>query len=151
MMDRFVGSLDKIEATYGLYQVGILGPIVRLFFPNTDIWSRMTTELREINVFGFFISAWGAMYQDWGAIGMVMATIAWGMASGFAYRKTVLMRSPMAQVFLASFFCSFIVSPMNSPIAMSNSILIYAGFFVAAWLLSRRPRRDRGKYQPADQ
>lgn len=137
MLNRFVEASNRMRPTYGLYQVGILSPIVRIFFPETELWQRMFDDLREARVLGFFLTAWGAMYMDWGLMGAITATFLWGLCSGLSYRATIVQRSPAGAMFLAALLGSAIVSPMNSPIGMSNSFQIFLAHALAAWMIKR--------------
>ncbi len=141
-----VGSIDKIvesSATFspflGIFQVSVLSPILRVFFPQSDILGRMNQELVDADLFGWFVSAWGALYLDFGLGGAVVAVLAWGFFAGRAYGSYAANNDEVSALLLTFWLASIMISPLSSPIGMSNSFQILVTIIVTIPFLVGRP------------
>ncbi len=140
-----VVSLDKIIINhasfshyYGVYEVGILSPLLQVFSPNTDIIQIMNQELNNVGIFGFYVSAGGSLFLDFGLIGTLVSIFIWGFLSGICYRYIRDTNRIEPQLAFSFIFMSIVVSPINSPIGMSNSFLILCSLLVVCWQITHR-------------
>jgi hypothetical protein len=131
ILDRVWQARTQFSPHWGLYEIGVLAPIFRVFFPQSQQLSSMNTELKAANVFGFFPSVWGAAYIDFGAAGAVTYILIWGFAAGAAAhgtRHSLLTTPPLLLTFvLASILLSF----ANGPLGNVNSALVLASMVIA--------------------
>jgi oligosaccharide repeat unit polymerase len=139
-----VGALDKIvehqqifSPFLGAFQIGVISPFLRVFFPESDLLERMHLQLVDSDLFGWFVTAWGALYLDFGLWGAVAAVVLWGGLTGHAYRGFARNRDDGSALLLTFWLSSIMVSPWNSPIGMANSVLILAALVVALPFLNR--------------
>jgi len=148
--DKIVERHRDFARCWGLYQVGLLAPLVRKSPAGTALLRRMDQQLRDTDTFGWFPTAWGAWYIDFGLGGAAAAVLAWGMASGWAYRLVRLGDDLAGELLLGFALATVLLSPINAAFGMANSILIFGSLVVTA-LACRLggPRRVlRGSHPP---
>jgi hypothetical protein len=134
--DKIVERHGDFARCWGLYQVGLLAPLVNKAPAGSALLRQMYRQLRATETYGWFPTAWGAWYIDFGLGGAVGAVVAWGMASGWAHRL-VRLRDDLAGELLLSFALATVVfSPINAVFGMANNILIF-GSLVATALACR--------------
>ncbi len=142
-LDRILAARDKLDPVWGVYEVGILSPIIRVFFPGSRVLQDMHEQLTASNIYGFFPTVWGAAIVDFGIVGGIIYVLLWAGLGGWAYtlsRRSHLITPLMGLVFvLASIF----LSPVQGPLGVANSALVMlsmlaTGAFVdLAGLISR--------------
>lgn len=137
-LDKMIEHRSLFSPYLGAYQIGIVSPIMRVFFPGARIVDRMTEDLQESGTFGWFPSAWGAWFMDLGAFGAMVAIFIWGLLSGLAYRLVRRRSGSGAQLLLSFALASVLVSPLNAPFGLSNSFLIFCAMVVTAWAMRYR-------------
>ena len=109
---------------WGIYEVGILSPILRVFVPQNQQLLSMNTELKAAKINGFFPTAWGAAYIDFGAAGAVIYILIWGIAAGWSFlgtRHSGLATPPLLLTFILA---SILLSPVQGPLGVANSALV---------------------------
>jgi hypothetical protein len=115
---------------WGLYEIGVLSPILRVFFPQSQQIPSMVAELSASKIHGYFPSAWAAAYIDFGAAGAVIYILIWGFAGGWsraAARHSALATPAMLLTFvLASIF----LSPIQGPLGIANSALVLVSMLI---------------------
>jgi hypothetical protein len=136
---------------WGIYQIGILSPILRVFFPQNSQLASMGEELKSTDVLGFFPTAWGAAYIDFGAAGAIIYVLIWGFAAGWsasgARRSTLVTPSLLLSFMLAS----ILLSPVQGPLGIANSAMVLASMAVLGLAIDRRSlseARQRGGLKP---
>lgn len=133
--DKMIGNIDEFEAYYGVYQIGVLSPIIRQVAPLSTLVDRMTWALQRTDAFGWFPTAWGAWLMDVGPIFRWPAIALWGFVSGHNWRRVRLGGNPADQLMLSFWVGSILISPINAPFGMANSALIYLSLVLAATML----------------
>lgn len=109
---------------WGIYEIGVLSPILRVFVPQNQQLPSMNMELKAAAINGFFPTAWGAAYIDFGAAGAVIYILIWGIAAGWTFfgaRHSGLATPPLLLTFILA---SILLSPVQGPLGISNSALI---------------------------
>jgi hypothetical protein len=137
-LDKMIEGHDQLSTYWGLYQIGILAPIVRRVSTNSDPFERMTTELQSINSHGFFPTAWGAWFMDFGLIGGIISVACWGFFCGLTFRMVRLGRGLIPQLMFAFGVMSILISPLNAPFGVANSSLIFLSLIGGAIMLRTR-------------
>lgn len=137
-----VVSLDKIREQWrefhpyvGIYQIGVLYGLVRVFFPNPNLADQMTTDLRNADIYGWFVTAWGAWYLDFGLPVSILCIFFWGLLCGVGYFHVRATCSPRSGLLLSFGLGSIFASPLNAPLGIANSALIFAACVATVYLL----------------
>jgi hypothetical protein len=80
---------EQILAELGrVYEIGILSPILRVFFPQDQRVADMEAQLRSAGIYGFYPTVWAAAYIDFGAAGAIIYTLIWGFVAGWSAAGT---------------------------------------------------------------
>lgn len=143
---------DKFTPHWGVYEVGVLSPLLRIFFPASDQVAAMEAEQRAALVYGFFPSAWAAAFIDFGLVGAAIYVAIWGAAAGWSAagsRHSGLMTPPLLLVF---FLASILLSPVQGPLGMANSALVLISMLATGLMLDLAKLRvqapeDAGKLE----
>lgn len=117
-------SRDKFTPQWGVYEVGALSPLLRIFFPESDQVAFMEAELRAALIYGFFPSVWAAAFIDFGLVGAIVYVVIWGGVAGWSAagsRHSGLMTPLLLLVFALA---SVLLSPVQGPLGMANSALV---------------------------
>jgi hypothetical protein len=141
---RIVQKFDKITPFWGTYQIGVISPIVRVFSPDSGVLDRMHYQLKVINIYGFFPSVWGAAYVDFGVVGGVLYIVIWGLLGGWTYtacRQTNWFLPPLLLSFVLA---TILLSPIEGPLGIANSALVFGSFVVVGLLADLTGFRRRG-------
>jgi len=141
---------DKFTPHWGVYEVGVLSPLLRVFLPESDQVAVMESELRAAVIYGFFPTAWAAAFIDFGLVGAIIYVGIWGGIAGWSAagsRHSTLMTPPLLLVFVLA---SILLSPVQGPLGMANSALVLGAMLVTGITLDfgtlrARAPRDAGK------
>jgi hypothetical protein len=115
---------EKFSPQWGLYEIGVLSPILRVFLPHYDAISNMETQLKDTLIYGFFPTVWVAAFVDFGLTGAIVYVLIWGFAAGWsAYgaRHSGLATPPLLLIFILA---SILLSPVQGPLGVANSALV---------------------------
>jgi hypothetical protein len=125
----------QFSPQWGIYEIGILSPILRMFFPQSQRLASMSTELKSTGVLGFFPTVWAAAFIDFGLAGAVIYVLIWGFAAGWsAYgaRHSALATPPLLLTFVLA---SILVSPIQSPLGMANSAMVLVSIVIVGMVV----------------
>jgi hypothetical protein len=148
ILDRTWRARAELSPNWGIYEIGVLSPIFRVFFPQNPQLHSMGTELKAAEIIGFFPTVWAAAYIDFGAAGSVIYILIWGFAAGwaaFGTRHSGLVTPPLLLTFILA---SILLSPIQGPLGIANSALVLVsmailGLAVDFGSLNSRQRRAR--------
>ncbi|MBI5261270.1 MAG: hypothetical protein HY852_05560 [Bradyrhizobium sp.] len=121
---------DKISPKWGVYEVGVLSPILRVFFPGSEQVTLMETELRSAGIFGFFPTVWVAAFIDFGIFGAIVYVLIWGFAAGWSaagHMRSTLITPALLLIFVLA---SILLSPIQGPLGVANSALVLLSILV---------------------
>lgn len=141
---------DKISPKWGVYEIGVLSPILRVFFPGNQLLAVMETELRSAGIFGFFPTAWGAAFIDFGISGAIVYVLIWGFVAGWSAagsRRSGLMTPSLLLIFVLT---SILLSPIQGPLGVSNSALVLVSILVTGITLDAGSLRSGSRRKPRD-
>ncbi|UWU90654.1 hypothetical protein [Bradyrhizobium sp. CB1015] len=149
-VDHVWNARDKFTPQWGVYEVGVLSPLLRIFFPASDQVAVMEAEQREALIYGFFPSAWAAAFIDFGLVGAIVYVAIWGGLAGWSAagsRHSGLMTPLLLLVFVLA---SVLLSPVQGPLGMANSALVLASMLATGLVLDlanlrARAPQDAGK------
>jgi len=147
----------QFSPQWGVYEIGILSPILRVFFPQSQLLASMNAELKSTEVYGFFPTAWAAAYIDFGGAGAVIYILIWGFASGwsvFGARHSVLATPALLLAFILA---SVLLSPVQGPLGIANSAMVLISMVITGMAIdfeslragSRQPRHEAESGTPA--
>ena len=120
---------------WGIYEIGVLSPILRVFFPKNQLLASMSAQLRSAEIYGFFPTVWAAAYIDFGLAGAVIYVLIWGFAAGWsAYgtRHSALATPPLLLTFILA---SILLSPVQGPLGIANSAMVLVSIVVVGMAL----------------
>ena len=130
ILDTTWRERDRLSPHWGVYQVGVLSPILRVFFPRNDELLTLKTELQSIGIHGFFPTVWAAAYIDFGLVGAVIFILIWGFAAGwsaFGVRHSALSTPALLLTFIIA---SVLLSPVQGPLGIANSALVLISIII---------------------
>jgi hypothetical protein len=147
-LQRIWDGRDKLEPFWGIYEVGVLSPLIRIFAPEAAILNRMNEGLQETGLYGFFPSVWGAALLDFGVVGGAGYIFLWGLVGGWAFAGSRQSRLVTPPLMLAFTLATVLLSSVQGPLGLANSALVAVSFLllgsvldlgVARWL-AKSPR-----------
>jgi len=130
MLDLVWQARTQFTPHWGLYEVGVLSPIFRVFFPQSRQLASMNEQVESAEIYGFFPTAWGAAYIDFGAAGTVLYILIWGFAGGwsaFGAKHSGLALPPLLQTFILA---SIMLSSVEGPLGIANSAMVLGSIIV---------------------
>jgi hypothetical protein len=130
ILDTTWRERDRLSPHWGVYQVGVLSPILRVFFPQSDELLTLKNELQSAGLHGFFPTVWAAAYIDFGVAGAVIYILIWGFAAGwstFGVRHSTLATPALLLTFVIA---TILLSPVQGPLGISNSALVLVSIII---------------------
>jgi hypothetical protein len=121
---------DRFSRQWGIYEVGVLSPILRVFAPENQQVATMEAEQRSAGTYGFFPTVWLAAFIDFGIVGAVIYILIWGCVAGWSTagaRRSGLMTPQLLLVFVLA---SILLSPVQGPLGIANSALVLGSMLV---------------------
>ncbi|QPF82965.1 hypothetical protein IC762_24910 [Bradyrhizobium genosp. L] len=136
---------DGLSPQWGVYEVGVLSPILRVFFRSDQQVNKVEAEQRSAGLFGFFPSAWLAAFIDFGLVGAIIYILVWGCMAGWSAAGTKLSHLLTPRLLLVFTLASILLSPVQGPLGVANSALVLvsmlaAGLAVDIWTRSAGER-----------
>ena len=145
MLDRTWRAREQFSPHWGIYEIGVLSPILRVFAPQNQQLPAMSMELRAADISGFFPTVWAAAFIDFGAVGAVIYILIWGFAAGWAAygtRHSSLTTPTLLQTFILA---SILLSPVQGPLGIANSALVLVSMVIVGVVVdfgSWSPRKE---------
>jgi hypothetical protein len=119
---------------WGSYQAALPVRALRLLLGMRDtMFSDLDDPLEHA---GVFMTAWGAMYLDFGLWLAPIASGVLGLLAGLAYQKGIGQGSLIGRLFLSYAFLYVLLSPVHSAFAWGNSLQTLICFALAPVVLS---------------
>jgi hypothetical protein len=137
---------EKLSPQWGLYEVGILSPILRVFRPHDQRVEDMKTQLRDAEIYGFFPTVWAAAYIDFGIVGGIIYILIWGFVGGWSSagaRRSTLVTPSLLLVFTLA---SIVLSPVQGPLGVANSVLVLFSMIVTGATIDLMRMRDHSRH-----
>lgn len=134
-LDRIVTARANLDPTWGVYEIGVLSPMIRVFFPGSPILNNMADQLSEAKIYGFFPTVWGAAIVDFKIPGAIFYIFIWGALGGWCYalsRRTELVTPRMGLAFVLA---SVLLSPIQGPLGVANSALVLISMIATGLLI----------------
>jgi hypothetical protein len=143
ILDTTWRERDRFSPHWGVYEIGVLSPILRVFLPENRELASLKTELQSAGLHGFFPTVWPAAYIDFGAVGAVIYILVWGFMGGWSLagsRRSGLVTPLLLLVFVLA---SILLSPVEGPLGIANSALVLLSMLVTGCTLDFANLRSR--------
>lgn len=136
VMSNYLFSDYDGPLQFGVYGVDMMSALVRRLDPLHV--AEGFDSLLNIGTYGFFPSAWGSLYVDFGFAALIVCVL-WGMFATLCYRRIVVQKK--ADWILIGPFASLgiIFSLINTPLGFTNGFITH-GWLLVAFLSLRRNR-----------
>lgn len=145
MLDRTLSYPGPLGPYHGQYQFYLVTALLARVIPEWSVDQRMTDELRDADLYGWFSTAWGGMYMDFGTAGAMAATFFCGWLSGCVYGRGRRTGDVRWQLFMCFVVAGILVSPALSVFTISISLPILGSMAITAaaltWPAARVPPR----------
>jgi oligosaccharide repeat unit polymerase len=132
----------KIGPYFGHYQFYLLSAFIERFVPSLSFAEPIRSEAQAAGVFGWFSTAWGGMYLDFGYVGGLVATFVCGYVSASVFRDAVRRHRLAAELIACYVAGGILISPILSPFTVSISLPILTSILGSAWLITRAQRAN---------
>jgi hypothetical protein len=130
VIDTTWRARELFTPRWGLYEVGVLSPVLRVFFPQSQALPEMGAQLRAAGIGGFFPTVWVAAYIDFGIVGGIIYILIWGCAAGWSAAGTRSSAFATPQLLLVFILASIFLSPVQGPLGIANSALVLFSMLV---------------------
>ena len=119
----------------GTYGIDLMSAIMRRIDPQRV--AEGFDSLLMLGTYGFFPSAWGSLYVDFGLFSLLFCII-WGVFSVLCYRRIVV-QCRMDWLLVGPFVSiGILFSIINTPMGFTNGFVTHAWLLFAFLLLKRQ-------------
>lgn len=132
VMSNYLFSCYDGPAQLGVYGVDLISGVMRRLDPQGV--SDGFDSLLALGTYGFFPSAWGSLYVDFGYSALFFCII-WGAFAALCYRRIVLQRRQDWLVVGPFVTIGIVCSTINTPLGFTNGFVTHAWLAVAFLLL----------------
>jgi hypothetical protein len=138
LLDRTLRYEGSIGPYFGAYQFNLVAALGSQIWPQFDAPRRIISDAAEANTYGYFPTAFGCMYLDFGLIGALVGTLICGLLAGKIFRWSLLTGELKSQLFMCFVIAGIIASPLLSVFTISIALpILFALVVVASCLPSR--------------
>jgi hypothetical protein len=145
VIDTTWRARETFSPHWGVYEVGILSPILRVFFPKNQEVAELESQLRAAEIYGYFPTAWVAIFIDFGAVGSVVYILIWGFAAGWSFAGTKRGHLVLPPLLLSFVLGSILLSIIQGPLGLANSALVLVSMIVVGLAIDRRNEPARAE------
>jgi hypothetical protein len=121
---------DHFAPNWGVYEVGVLAQIMKVFLPGSGQPERMLAEVKAAGIYGFYPSTLAAAFVDFGFAGAVVYVLIWGWAAGWSAAGARHSALATPALLLTFILATVVLSPIQSPLGLSNSALVLVSIIV---------------------
>jgi hypothetical protein len=137
VMSNYLFSAYEGPMQLGVYGLDLMSALMRRLDPL--LVADGFDSLLTLGTYGFFPSAWGSLYVDFGFFALVFCAI-WGVFSGLCYRRIVVQKR-VDWLLIGPFVTTGILfSSINTPLGFSNGLVTYIWLLLAFALLKRQKK-----------
>ena len=123
------------QSMLGAYGIDIVSAIMRRIDP-VGI-SDQFNYLSSLNTYGFFPSAFGTLFVDYG-YGAFLVVFIWGCLAGLVYKRVIQGYDISWRIFSPFVVLGIIMSLINTPIGYSNGLITYLWLIFVFLIIKRR-------------
>lgn len=147
VIDVTWGARETFSPQMGVYQIGVLSPIIRVFFPGSQRTATLEDEQRSAGTYGFFPTVWVAGFIDFGMVGAIIYILCWGCMGGWSAAGAKRSSLVTPQLLLVFVIATVLLSLMQGPLGISNSALVLVSMLATGGVLDFASLRRRGAQQ----
>ena len=139
MLDRTLAYEGPLGPYYGAHQFYLAAALMQRVVPAWNVDALMVPQLRAANVYGWYSTAWGGMYLDFGVAGAIAGIFACGWLAGRVYRRAMRSGDHGAQLLMCYVIAGIIATPLLSIFTISISLLILMSLIITTWFMRAAP------------
>jgi hypothetical protein len=139
-LDRALAHNGSLGPFYGAYQFNLVPAFVARVVPAWNLDAVMIPQLQAASVYGYWPTAWGGMYLDFGIGGALVAVLLCGWVAGRIYSRALLDGDDRARVLMCYVVAGILATPLLPIFAISISLLILMSLVVTGAFLHPAPR-----------
>ncbi len=140
VMSNYIFSAYEGPAQMGAYGLDLMSAVIRRLDPQG--LAEGFNALLELGTYGFFPSAWGTLYVDFGFFGLIFC-VTWGLFNGLCYQRIVNQRRMRWLMFGPFVSLGIFFSVINTPLGFSNGFITYFWLMFAFLWLGRNQDQDQ--------
>jgi hypothetical protein len=145
VIERIWQSRQSLSNHLGVYQIGVLSPLIRKFFPESTTLTSMKIQLLDADIYGFFPGAWGAAIVDFGVVGGVGYILVWGLIAGWSLGASLRTNWATPPLLLTFVLTSVALSPIQGPLGLANSALLLVSLAALGVAVDWQSARQRAR------
>lgn len=134
MLDRTLAYRGALGPYYGAYQFYLAAAFLDRLTP-WDVDALMLPQLKSANVYGWFSTAWGGMYLDFGVFGALVGVLLCGWLSGLVYRRALVWGDDAAKLLMCYVVAGIIATPVLSIFTISISLPILGALLLTSLVM----------------
>ena len=134
-IDTVWHARDKFSAHWGVYEIGVLSPLLRVLSRDSQQVASMEAELNDAAIYGFFPTAWTAAFIDFGFAGAIIYILIWGGVAGWSAAGNERSDLVSPQLLLVFILAGVLLSPVQGPLGVANSALVLASMLATGFVL----------------
>lgn len=131
---------------FGIYGIDLAAALARRI--DGDFVSIRFLGLLDMNVVGFFPSAFGSMFVDFGWYSLALSAV-WGALAAQVYRKTREAEDPRYLLWVPFVVIGIFFSLINTPIGFSNGLVTHIWAALVFFTMRAAPVRGASKERAA--
>jgi hypothetical protein len=132
MLDRTLQYEGRMGPYFGAYQFNLLAALGGQIWPQFDVAKTIVSQATEANTYGYFPSAFGCMYLDFGLFGALVGILICGLLAGKIFRWALLTGELKSQLFMCYVIAGIVASPILSVFTISIALPILFALVVIA-------------------
>jgi oligosaccharide repeat unit polymerase len=140
------GALDQtleyegaLGPYFGQYQFYLPAAMLERVVPSLSMVGLIREQGQHSGTYGWFSTAWGAMYLDFGWTGALCWSFLCGWMSAAIYKRALEEHSLAAELLMCYVVAGILISPNLSVFTVSISLPILAALSLAAFLVRAAP------------
>jgi hypothetical protein len=134
-LDRAFAYEPGVGPYFGAYEFYLVPSLVSKFVPSWNIDAIMIPELQAAQVYGYWPTAWGGMYFDFGVVGALIGALVCGWVAGRIYFRAIGHRDEGAQLLMCYVVAGIIATPFLPIFVISISLLILLSLLITTGVL----------------
>ncbi|HEV8537168.1 MAG TPA: hypothetical protein VGR87_15800 [Candidatus Limnocylindria bacterium] len=132
ILERTLQYEHRVGPYYGAYQFYLLAAFVERVVPAWNVDVVMIPQLKAANVYGWFSTAWGGMYLDFGLLGALVGALLSGWLAGRVYRRALVDHTDGARLLMCYAVAGIIATPILSIFTISISLPILFSLLITS-------------------
>jgi hypothetical protein len=148
ILDMTWQAREQFSPQWGVYEIGIFSPVLRVFFPDASRVTDMDGQLKSAKIHGFFPTVWAAAYIDFGLLGAILYILIWGFSAGWSASGARGSAFATPSLLLVFNLASIVLSPVQGPLGIANSALVLLSMMVAGLAADLVSLRQSSRHEP---